>query len=1068
TGLPDNFNSGSVGVLQKQGEDWVLVDRLFPDTPRLEAFFGIALAISGDWALVGSYEESNGLDAGAAYFFHKENGVWVQKQRVVGSGVQAGDFFGSGLGISGKTAVVGSFLGEEAYVYEYEENQWVEKKKLVANDGQAARKFGSRAVVSGERILIAARSDNAEQGAVYVSEKVGDSWEIVDKITALDGQMGDNFGVSISLQGDRALIGAFKAERNGLQTGGAYLYEYQSGSWEQQEKWMLENGADGDEFGAFVHLQADIALVGANKRGSSGALFMFKEGEAEWKEYPEIVAANSVGGASFGLAAGISKDELLVGAFGEDSPEADNGAVYTFDISCTEDTTGCIMPTNLAWGKAARQSTTYGDGLASIAVDGIVDGQGSPWGTNASLQHTQSETSPWWEVDLGENSAVESVSIYNRTSCCQDRLRDLYVLISPEPFGDTTRLADLLSDPFISHAQLTGIPTDSIISIPISVSGRYVRIQLPDDGVNSALHVAEIEVYGCVEEVLTPCEKNFEALMEIYNQTGGINWRRQANWGVGCPCENNWEGVICGDSNTVTLLTLGGNNLVGEIPETLGDLIYLEELVLAGNPITQLPQSIGKLKSVHTFYLDQTLVTELPNSFGELSALTNLYLMGSILTELPASFGNLSSLRSLYIANSSLTSLPTTFGDLGALEFAEFNENQLQFLPESIGNLRELQTLRLFKNQIVLLPPSIGNLTQLKELDLGENLLTTLPQTVGNLNQLQHLSLIGNELEELPAAIGDLDVITNLFLDDNPTLVCLPSSMKVYCDRAVDIRTNGSPVDWQAFCEEGLHACEIDSSACATPSNLALNQSTNQSSTYGDGFASIAVDGDKDGSRGPWGATASIQHTLSESQPWWEVDLGVQAQIESVELTNRSDCCNERLANFYVLISEIPFTTSASLDELLADTSIYQFFFAGQAGIQQSISLETQGRYMRIQLTGSGILHMAEVEVRGCIKEPTNESQRFAQANDGLAGNPQDFALNAYPNPFSQTILLELGADWEANTHIRVYNSLGQKLYSQVTNDQQEYELGQDWPAGIYWIEVRSGEAMKTLQIQKN
>ena len=292
---PDTYNSGSVGVLQKQGTDWVLVDHLLPDSPQAEAFFGISLAISGDWALVGSYESSNGVDAGAAYFFHRENGTWVQKQRVVGSEVQAGDFFGN-VSISGKRAVVGTFLGEQAYVYEYEGSQWVEKQKLVADEEEAPRMFGSRIALSGNRILIGARSDNAGRGAVYVAEKGGDSWSIVDKITAQDGNPGDNFGVSISLQGDQALIGSFKSTVNGIESGAAYLYEYQSGSWTQQEKWSPENGVNGDEFGASVRLKGDFALVGANKRNESmGALYVYKEGENGWQAYPELVPTNMNG-----------------------------------------------------------------------------------------------------------------------------------------------------------------------------------------------------------------------------------------------------------------------------------------------------------------------------------------------------------------------------------------------------------------------------------------------------------------------------------------------------------------------------------------------------------------------------------------------------------------------------------------------------------------------------------------------------------------------------------------------------------------------------------------------------
>ena len=68
---------------------------------------------------------------------------------------------------------------------------------------------------------------------------------------------------------------------------------------------------------------------------------------------------------------------------------------------------------------------------------------------------------------------------------------------------------------------------------------------------------------------------------------------------------------------------------------------------------------------------------------------------------------------------------------------------------------------------------------------------------------------------------------------------------------------------------------------CERAYNLALNQKAQQSSTRGDGVAELAVDGDRDGSRGNWGPNASIIHTQSEAQPWWEVDLGLQADIST-------------------------------------------------------------------------------------------------------------------------------------------------------------------------------------------
>ncbi len=156
-----------------------------------------------------------------------------------------------------------------------------------------------------------------------------------------------------------------------------------------------------------------------------------------------------------------------------------------------------------------------------------------------------------------------------------------------------------------------------------------------------------------------------------------------------------------------------------------------------------------------------------------------------------------------------------------------------------------------------------------------------------------------------------------------------------------------------------------DPASCTAPTNLALGKAAMQSSTYGNGAASIAVDGDVDGSRGPW-ANASIQHTKNENQPWWKVDLGSSSDISSIKLYNRTDCCSNRLKDFYVFVSNSPINAYQSMEALLGDSNIASYYYAGSIGAQQTIDWEITGRYVAIRLKGKGPLHMAEVQVMGC------------------------------------------------------------------------------------------------------
>ena len=94
----------------------------------------------------------------------------------------------------------------------------------------------------------------------------GPSWAqvIEHKLTASDGALGDRFGNSVSLSGDRAIVGAFYDNDLGFDSGSAYVYERQGdGSWLEVAKLTASDGTNGDFFGWSVSLSGERALVGA-------------------------------------------------------------------------------------------------------------------------------------------------------------------------------------------------------------------------------------------------------------------------------------------------------------------------------------------------------------------------------------------------------------------------------------------------------------------------------------------------------------------------------------------------------------------------------------------------------------------------------------------------------------------------------------------------------------------------------------------------------------------------------------------------------------------------------------
>lgn len=137
-----------------------------------------------------------------------------------------------------------------------------------------------------------------------------------------------------------------------------------------------------------------------------------------------------------------------------------------------------------------------------------------------------------------------------------------------------------------------------------------------------------------------------------------------------------------------------------------------------------------------------------------------------------------------------------------------------------------------------------------------------------------------------------------------------------------------------------------------TLTNVAVLASASQSSTLHSGVASRAVDGDTDGVF----ANGSVTHTANQSQPWWQVDLGGTFQVSRIDLFNRTDCCSSRLMNYSVMVSSSP-------DPAPGDPGIFERLMTIEAGTPTSIPIDAAGRYVKVQLSGSGILSIAEAQV---------------------------------------------------------------------------------------------------------
>ena len=171
-----------------------------------------------------------------------------------------------------------------------------QQAELTASDTAAGANFGWSVALSGDTALVGADGvtvdGKSKVGAAYVYTRSGTLWSQQAELPDPDADSGDTFGSSVALLGDTALIGADGATVDGESAAGAaYVYTRSGTSWTLQQTLSEPDPSSGDTFGSSVALLGDTALVGADGAtvdGESGvgAAWVFTRSGTSWS--PQI------------------------------------------------------------------------------------------------------------------------------------------------------------------------------------------------------------------------------------------------------------------------------------------------------------------------------------------------------------------------------------------------------------------------------------------------------------------------------------------------------------------------------------------------------------------------------------------------------------------------------------------------------------------------------------------------------------------------------------------------------------------------------------------------------------
>jgi len=228
-------NSGSAYIFHRIGTTWSEQAKITASDGAAFDCFGSSVSIDGDYAVIGAgLDDDNGDWSGSAYIFHRDGTTWSEQAKLTASDGAAEDYFGGSVSISGDYAVIGAVYDDDngdgsgfAYIFHRNGTTWSEQVKITASDGIAYDHFGYSVSIDGNYVVISAFHDDdngSYSGSAYVFQKIGTTWYEQAKITASDGAAADFFGYSVSISGDYAVIGAFRDDDNGEDSGSAYIF----------------------------------------------------------------------------------------------------------------------------------------------------------------------------------------------------------------------------------------------------------------------------------------------------------------------------------------------------------------------------------------------------------------------------------------------------------------------------------------------------------------------------------------------------------------------------------------------------------------------------------------------------------------------------------------------------------------------------------------------------------------------------------------------------------------------------------------------------------------------------
>lgn len=339
------------------------VDKVTASDGASGDIFGRSVHLDGDTLVVGADRNDDSFtDSGSAYVYVRTSDGWKEQAKVTASDPGQSDWFGYSIGVSGDKMIVGMPKDDRsgnndygaAYIFTRSGTTWTQQAKLIGSDPDPFDNFGLSVAIDGDYAVVGAALESNTVGAAYVFHWSGSSWVEQGRLLADGTSVRPWFGYSVAIDGDTLIVTA----REESPDGAAYVFTRSGSTWTQQAKLLPDPGLD-DDFGWSVDLDGDTAIVSA----ASDSAYIFQRSGTTWTKHVRLTATDVSDSNSYGWSVAVSGDLAAVSGHTDDDVAPTAGSVYTY------------VRSGGTWsqlGKATASDGADGDRLGfAVDLDGV-------------------------------------------------------------------------------------------------------------------------------------------------------------------------------------------------------------------------------------------------------------------------------------------------------------------------------------------------------------------------------------------------------------------------------------------------------------------------------------------------------------------------------------------------------------------------------------------------------------------------------------------------------------------------------------------------------------------------